>query len=80
MTTNIAATRYEPRDMRSPQLVGLEGWRVEVVSMEDETRRFIVGTSMGPRKVSLELKTRRSLGGVQADRQYKSVRAIERVF
>jgi hypothetical protein len=31
----------------SPQLVGLEGYRVEVVTTYGETRRFIVGKSTG---------------------------------
>ena len=32
----------------SPQLIGIEGWRVEVVTDYDETKRFIVGKSASP--------------------------------
>lgn len=60
----------------SPQLVGLEGWRVEVTTDYGETRRFIVGRSTGWKPVHLEIATRRSLGGVAASRVYKSVRPL----
>jgi hypothetical protein len=62
------------------QLVGLEGWRVEVVDRDGNKRRFIVGKSMGWRPCHLEVLTRRSLGGDPADpRGYSSVRRIEQV-
>ena len=62
------------------QLVGLEGWRVEVVDRDGAKRRFIVGKSTGWRPCHLELLTRRSLGGDSADpRGYSSVRRIEQV-
>ena len=60
----------------SPQLEGLEGWRVEVVDKHGETRRFIVGRSTGWKPIHLEVKTRRSLGGGGANREYTSVRKI----
>lgn len=63
----------------SPQLKGLEGWRVEVVDMQGETRRFIVGRSTGWRPCSLEIKTIRSHGGDPARMEYRSVRKLNRV-
>lgn len=63
----------------SPQLDGLEGWRVMVICDNGETRRFIVGKSTGRRPCHLEIKTARSHGGQPADRHYAVVRRIERV-
>lgn len=63
----------------SPQLVGLEGYRVEVEDMHGETRRFIVGKSTGWLPIHLEIARRDSSGGMGASREYKSVRSIERV-
>ena len=60
----------------SRQLLGLEGWRVEVVTLYGETRRFIVGCSTGWIPCHLEVKTRRSLGGIAAEKEYKSVRRL----
>jgi hypothetical protein len=60
----------------SPQLTGLEGWRVEVVSTCGEKRRFIVGKSTGWRPVHLELYNRRSISGGSADREYLSVKKL----
>lgn len=57
----------------SPQLIGLEGWRVEVVTTYGETRRFYVGRSTGWIPCHIEIKTRRSYGGMSADKQYESV-------
>lgn len=64
----------------TPQLIGLEGWRVEVVDADGcRPRRFIVGKSMGWRPVHLELLTVRSIGGEPARARYQSVKALERV-
>lgn len=60
----------------SPQLIGLEGRRVEVVTNYDETRRFKVGRSTGWIPIHLELANVRSSGGGAAERTYKSVRVI----
>ncbi len=60
-----------------PQLTGLEGKRVEVVTHYDEKRRFYVSRSTGPMQIHLEISTRRSTGGNAADESgYKSVRVI----
>lgn len=64
----------------SPQLTGLEGWRVEVVDEEgDAPRRFIVGKSTGWAPCHLEISRRTSMGGGGARREYHSVREIEQV-
>lgn len=60
----------------SPQLTGLEGKRVEVVSLYGERRRFKVGKSTGWRPCHLELANARSTGGGAAEVAYKSVRLI----
>ena len=61
------------------QLIGLEGWRVEVVTTYDEKRRFIVGRSTGWIPCHIELKLCTSHGGAGAEREYKSVRKLYRV-
>lgn len=63
----------------SPQLIGLEGHRVEVVTSDGETRRFIVGKSTGWIPIHLEIKRRTSHGGQGADRVYPSVKDLGRV-
>lgn len=63
----------------SPQLIGLEGWRVEVVTTYGETRRFIVGKSTGWIPCHLEIKHHDSHGGGAAEREYTSVKALRKV-
>ncbi len=60
----------------SPQLVGLEGCRVEVLDKDGDTRRFQVGRSTGWMPCHLELHNRASHGGGSADREYATVRVI----
>lgn len=74
------AERDRLRDLSglTPELVGLEGWRVEVVTTYGETRRFIVGRSTGWRPCHIEVKTRRSLGGWAAEPRYNNVRKLYR--
>ena len=60
----------------SPQLRGLEGKRVEVVTKYGETRRFQVGRSTGWLPIHLEIFRRTSTGGSAAEREYKSVRVV----
>lgn len=76
-----AAERAELRSDAglTPQLIGLEGWRVEVETTYGETRRFIVGRSTGWIPCHIERKLRTSSGGYGAEKEYKSVRRIERV-
>lgn len=62
----------------TPQLVGLEGMRVEVVTTYGETRRFWVGKSTGWIPIHLEVHNTRSHGGIAAEREYKSVRIVRR--
>jgi hypothetical protein len=62
----------------TPQLLDHEGWRVEVVTTYGETKRFYVGRSTGWKPCHIEVLTRRSLGGISADREYESVRRLYR--
>lgn len=75
-----ALTTKQRMEMRepnwTPQLVGLEGCRVEVVDRYGEKRRFWVGRSTGWKPIHLEIKTKRSAGGFPADLEYVSVRVI----
>ena len=70
--------RAKVRDLSdlSPQLCGYEGARVEVVDKWGQKRRFWVGRSTGWKPCHLEVKTIRSLGGVQAAKDYQSVCVI----
>ncbi len=61
----------------SPQLVGLEGWRVEVTK-RGESWRFIVGRSTGWRPCHLEISRRNAHGGGPAEQAYDSVRKLYR--
>lgn len=62
------------------QLIGFEGWRVEVVDQANVIRRFIVGKSTGWRPCHLEISRRNAFGGLAADsRGYKSVRRLYKV-
>lgn len=63
----------------SPQLIGLEGWRVEAVDIYGERRRFIVGKSTGWRPCHLEIKTARATCGDPARARYQSVKALEKI-
>lgn len=56
-------TGWKSRCWLTPQLIGLEGKRVEVVDCYGETRRFKVGRSTGHCPCHLELKSSKSTGG-----------------
>lgn len=60
----------------SPQLMSLEGFRVEVLDKFGETRRFQVGKSTGWVPCHLELHRSDSSGGGPADKKYETVRVI----
>ena len=60
----------------SPQLVGLEGWRIEVVTTYGEKRRFIVGKSTGWKPCHLEISRRSAHGGGAAEKEYTSIRKL----
>jgi hypothetical protein len=60
----------------TPQLKGLEGYRVEVETTYGETRRFIVGRSTGWKPCHLEIMRRNSMGGGATEAEYKTVRAL----
>ncbi len=60
----------------NPQLSGWEGWRVEVVTDYDETRRFIIDRSTGWKPCHIEISRRGSFGGPAAENHYKSVKRL----
>jgi hypothetical protein len=62
----------------TPQLVGLEGWRVEVETEYGETRRFIVGRSTGWVPIHLEIARRNCRGGMAASKSYRKVTPLYR--
>lgn len=64
-----------PADL-TPQLVGLEGKRVEVVDRYGETRRFIVGKSTGWLPCHLELEPRADGGISVTGAPFKSIHVI----
>jgi hypothetical protein len=61
------------------QLIGLEGWRVEVVTTWDETMRFIVGRSSGWQPCHIMLRLRTSRSGCGCFQEYQSVRKLYKV-
>ena len=73
-----AEEKAQQRDFSdlSPQLVGLEGWRVEVITTYGEKRRFIVGRSTGWKPCHIEVSRRGAFGGPAAYAQYQSVRKL----
>ncbi len=61
----------------TPQLIGMEGKRVEVVDRHGETRRFWVGKSTGWFPVHLEIARRDSSGGgAVTGAPFQSVRIV----
>ena len=61
----------------TPQLIGHEGKRVEVVDKYGDTRRFIVGKSCGWCPCHLEIARRNSTGGgAVTGAPFKSIRFI----
>jgi len=76
-----AMTEHEREQLRdlsglTPELVGLEGWRVEVVTSYGETRRFYVGRSTGWQPCHVEIPRRDSKGGIGAEHSYTEVRKL----
>lgn len=63
----------------TPELIGLEGQRVEVVDCYGETRRFYVGKSTGWMPAHLEVHNRNSSGGPAVHgAPFQSVKVIKR--
>src|SRR5688500_17969008 len=60
----------------TPQLIGLEGKRVEVVDQYGNTRRFIVSRSSGWIPCHIEMKPRTSGYGYPAYGPYQSVKVL----
>lgn len=71
-------TKWRSTSELTPQLRGLEGYRVEVETTYGEVRRFNVGRSTGFIPCHLEIHNARSLGGGAAEHEYKSVTIIRR--
>lgn len=63
----------------SPQLVDLEGWRVEAVEHDGTVRRFIVGRSTGWKPCSIALPRQNSVGGMPAELSYARVTRLYKV-
>lgn len=77
----LARKRYDETGRRadcdlSPQLIGKEGRRVEVVTTYNEIRRFWVGCSTGFIPCHLEISKSNSSGGPAAEYEYKSVKVV----
>ncbi len=60
-----AAEKDKVRDLSglTKELVGLEGWRIEVVAIDGTKERYYVSRSTGWRPCHIAVKTRRSFGG-----------------
>jgi hypothetical protein len=71
-------TRQRCNAELTPQLVGLEGKRVEVEDAHGERRRFWVGKSTGWMPCHLEIKNARSSGGPAVmGAPFKSIQVIK---
>lgn len=71
------ATGWRSASELTPELIGKEGRRVEVVDSYGETRRFLVGKSTGFIPCHLELSNKRSSGGgAVTGAPFKSVRIV----
>lgn len=74
-----ARTRYRLRCHLTPQLMGLEHRRVEVVDRYGERRQFVVGRSTGFIPIHLELSSERARwGDPVTGAPFQSVRPIHR--
>jgi hypothetical protein len=78
---NVAREKHTQTGWRSqseltPELIGLEGKRVEVVTEWGETKRFYVGKSTGYIPCHLEIARSNSTGGPAIIGKIKSVKVI----
>jgi hypothetical protein len=72
------ATGWRSQSELTPQLVGLEEKRVEIVDLYGQTRRFYVGRSTGFIPVHLEIARRDSTGGPAVmGVPFKSLRIVQ---
>lgn len=75
-----AETGWRSKSELTPELIGLEGKRVEVITSNGEKNRFIVGRSTGFIPCHLEIKKSNSMGGGSVwGSPFKSVRVLETV-
>ena len=73
------ATGWRSQSELTPQLMGLEGKRVEIVDCWRQKRRFYVGKSTGFIPVHLEIARRDSSGGQAVmGAPFESVRVLEK--
>lgn len=77
--TDFQRSQLRDYSALTTQLLGLEGWRVEVDTSYGETRRFIVGRSTGWTPIHIELLRRDSSGGAPAPKDYEAVRKVYQV-
>lgn len=73
--------RAKLRDLSdlTPELIGLEGRRVEVVDKWGEKRRFYVGRSSGWKPIHIEVKRIDSTGGIGVmGAPFKSIRVLNK--
>ena len=77
-TAMTPARRDQARDNSglTKDLIGHEGWRVEVTRADGTKQRFIVGRSTGWRPCHLAIHNRRSHGGGPAYGPYVEVRRL----
>jgi hypothetical protein len=76
---HAVATKTKCPAELTPQLVGLEGCRVEVVDAYDERRRFWVGRSTGWMPAHLEIARADSISGpAVSGAPFKSVAVVRR--
>ena len=72
------ATGWRSQSELTPELMGLEGKRIEVVDAYGESRRFYVGKSTGFIPVHLEIPRRDSSGGMAVmGAPFKSLRIVD---
>jgi hypothetical protein len=74
--TTAERNKLRSLDGLTKQLIGLEGWRVEIEEESGDKRRFIVGRSTGWIPCHIEVNNRRSFGGPSANASYKSVKPL----
>lgn len=72
--------RWRSQSELTPELIGLEGKRVEVITSWGEKSRFIVGRSTGWIPCHLEIKKSNSMGGGSVTGSpFKSLKVLEQV-
>lgn len=77
---NKSNGRWRSQSELTPELIGLEGKRVEVINSWGEKSRFIVGKSTGFIPIHLEIKRTDSMGGgAVMGSPFKSIKIISNI-